>query len=96
MRTIQYDYLGHPVRIQFTNRNLVEYVYAADGRKLREKHITAVDGLTVQMGNTLELTPAQKWIPWTMLAICVSASSVSARRMYYLISTIILMAAISL
>ncbi len=53
------EYLDHLIRIQSTNRNLVEYVYAADGRKLREKHTTAVEGLTVQMGNTLELTPAQ-------------------------------------
>jgi len=56
---INYDYLGHPIRLQFRNGNVIKYVYAADGRKLREKHITAVDGLTVQMGNTLELTPAQ-------------------------------------
>ena len=59
LKKIQYDYLGHPIRLQFRNGNVIKYVYAADGRKLREKHITAVDGLTVQMGNTLELTPAQ-------------------------------------
>ena len=53
------EYLDHLIRIQCTSRNLVEYVYAADGRKLREKHVTAVVGLTVQMGQTLELTPAQ-------------------------------------
>ena len=38
---------------------IVQFDITSDGRKLREKHITAVDGLTVQMGNTLELTPAQ-------------------------------------
>lgn len=50
--------LGHPIRVQFTNGNLIEYVYAADGRKLREKHTTAVSGLTVNLGSTLALTPA--------------------------------------
>ena len=35
--SIKYDHIGHPIRIQFTNRSLVEYVYAADGRKLRER-----------------------------------------------------------
>ena len=57
--SIKYDYLGHPVRIQFTNRNLVEYVYAADGRKLREKHTTAVEGLHMSMGQTFNLLPSQ-------------------------------------
>ena len=56
---INYDLLGHPTRIQLTNGNVTEYVYAADGRKLREKHSTAVDGLSVNYGQTLELTPAQ-------------------------------------
>ena len=56
---IQYDYLGHPVRVQFSDGSCTEYVYAADGRKLREKHTTAVEGLTVRMGNTLKLTPEQ-------------------------------------
>ena len=51
--------IAHPVRIQFTNGNLTEYVYAADGRKLREKHTTAVEGLTVYPGSKLVLTPAQ-------------------------------------
>ena len=61
---IQYDYLGHPVRIQFSDGSCTEYVYAADGRKLREKHTTAVEGLTVRMGNTLNLTPEQTMAVW--------------------------------
>ena len=36
---IQYDLFGHPTRVQFTNGNQVDYVYTADGRKLREKHM---------------------------------------------------------
>jgi len=39
---IQYDLLGHPTRVQFTNGNVTEYVYAADGRKLRTKQTTAL------------------------------------------------------
>lgn len=61
---IQYDYLGYPVRIQFSDGSCTEYVYAADGRKLREKHTTAVEGLTVRMGNTLKLTPEQTMAVW--------------------------------
>ena len=38
---IQYDKLEHPVRIRFSNDNYIEYVYAADGRKLRTIHATA-------------------------------------------------------
>jgi RHS repeat-associated protein len=56
---INYDLLGHPIRVQFTNGNVTQYVYAADGRKLRTKQTTAVEGLTVAMGHTLELTAAQ-------------------------------------
>ena len=56
---IQYDLLGHPTRVQFTNGNVTEYIYAADGRKLRTKHTTAVEGLTVPMGQTMDLTAAQ-------------------------------------
>ena len=56
--SIKYDHIGHPIRVQFTNGNLIEYVYAADGRKLRERHTTAVSGLTVNLGSTLALTPA--------------------------------------
>ncbi len=56
---VQYDLLGHPTRVQFRNGNVTEYIYAADGRKLRQKHTTAVEGLSVSYWNTLQLTPAQ-------------------------------------
>ena len=56
---IQYDLLGHPTRVQFTNGNVTEYIYTADGRKLRTKRTTAVEGLTVPMGQTMDLTAAQ-------------------------------------
>ena len=36
IRTITYDELGHPKNVTFENRNWIQYVYAADGRKLRE------------------------------------------------------------
>jgi len=32
-----------------TNGNVTEYIYTADGRKLRTKHTTAVEGITVPM-----------------------------------------------
>ena len=56
--------LGHPIRLQFSDGSCTGYVYAADGRKLREKHTTAVEGLTVRMGNTLKLTPEQTMAVW--------------------------------
>ncbi|MBR3513020.1 MAG: hypothetical protein IKO12_01185 [Bacteroidaceae bacterium] len=49
---------GHPRRVQFHNGNVTEYVYAATGEKLRVKHTTAVSGLSVPLGQTLELTDA--------------------------------------
>ena len=42
-----------------TNGNVTEYIYAADGRKLRTKHTTAVEGITVPMGQTMDLMAAQ-------------------------------------
>ena len=56
---IEYDFFGNPTRIQFRNGNVTEYVYSAAGQKLKEKHTTAIDGLTVSYGQTLQLTPAQ-------------------------------------
>ena len=55
---IEYDLFGHPRRVQFYNGNVTEYVYAATGEKLRTKHTTAVGGLSVPLGQTLELTDA--------------------------------------
>jgi len=34
---IDYDKLGNPVRVQFTDHSITEHVYAADGRK-KEPH----------------------------------------------------------
>ena len=51
--------IAHPVRIQFSDGSCTEYVYTADGRKLREKHTTAVEGLHMSMGQTLNLLPSQ-------------------------------------
>lgn len=42
-----------------TNGNITQYVYAADGRKLRTKRVTAVEGITVAYGQTHELTQAE-------------------------------------
>ena len=50
---------NHPVRVQFSDGSCTKYVYAADGRKLREIHITAVEGVYANMGQIKELTPAQ-------------------------------------
>ncbi|WP_051508980.1 RHS repeat domain-containing protein [Xylanibacter oryzae] len=55
---IEYDNMNNPRRIQFTNGNVTEYVYSADGEKLRTIHRTAVNNITVPIGNTLPLTIA--------------------------------------
>ena len=38
---IEYDLLGTPQKVTFSDKNSIEYVYAADGRKLKTVHITA-------------------------------------------------------
>ena len=52
---IQYDRHGHPQRVQFYNGNVTEYVYAADGEKLRTIYRTAVPNITVPLGTTISL-----------------------------------------
>ena len=55
---IDYDLTGMPLRIQFTNGNVTEYVYSVSGEKLRTIHRTAMPDITVPIGSTLELTAA--------------------------------------
>lgn len=56
---ISYDYLGHPLTVQFTTGSRTDYVYTADGQRLRTVHTTAVDGIAVPLSQTLDLTPSQ-------------------------------------
>ena len=55
---IDYDNNNMPRRIQFTNGNVMEYIYSAGGEKLRTIHRTAVANITVPVGSTLPLTKA--------------------------------------
>lgn len=56
---VEYDELNRPRRIQFTGGHNIQYVYAADGRKLKTIHQTAIDNLpAVTAGAKLDLTPA--------------------------------------
>ena len=52
---IKHDFNGMPVRVLFENGNITEYVYTADGVKLKTIHRTAVDGI-VTYSNNFELT----------------------------------------
>ncbi len=52
---IGYNFQNQPVRVQFGNANLIEYGYDAAGVKHRAKYTTARQGLSVALGNTLEL-----------------------------------------
>lgn len=54
---IDYDFGGMPRRVQFSNGNVTEYVYTADGVKLKTVHRKAVDGITVD--GVHELTPSE-------------------------------------
>ena len=55
---IDYDLLGNPVRIQFTDRSYTENVFAADGRKLKTSHVTAVPSNThLALGEMVLLSP---------------------------------------
>ena len=50
-----YDNAGYPRRTQFTNANVTEFSYDADGRKWKSVHRTAVANLSVPIGSTLAL-----------------------------------------
>ena len=56
---IDYDFNGMPTRIQFRNGNVTEYIYSAEGAKLRTVHRTAVSGLTVAYGSRHTLTASE-------------------------------------
>ena len=57
---IEYDLLGMPKRVQFSNYGVIEYVYSADGRRLKTIHRTAVPQSTnLSVGQTHTLTSAE-------------------------------------
>ena len=55
---IQYDLLGHPIHVQTYEGHTIDYVYASDGRKLQATYTTAVSGIFLEAGETLELDKA--------------------------------------
>lgn len=50
---VKYDKYGMPSSIQFCNGNITEYVYAADGSKLKVRHFTAMPNINVNLGSSL-------------------------------------------
>ncbi len=40
--SISYDQFGNPFKVTFGNKSSIEYVYSADGVKLKARHITAI------------------------------------------------------
>ena len=56
---IEYDNCNNPMRIQFTSGNVTKYVYTADGQKLRTIYYTAMPNITVPIGETKVLAPAE-------------------------------------
>lgn len=54
---ISYDNNGMPNRVQFKNGSVTEYLYSADGAKLKTIHRTAVDGITTY--SYRELSPSE-------------------------------------
>ena len=43
---IDYDLLGNPVRVQFCNGNVTEYVYSAAGARLQTTYTTGISGVS--------------------------------------------------
>lgn len=57
---IDYDFNGNPTRIQFANRNVIEYVYSADCRRLKTVHRTSVNQTPyISIGSTYNLSAAE-------------------------------------
>ncbi len=56
---IEYDDMGNPRRIQFTNGDVTEFVYSATGSKLRAVHHTAMPNIEVATGTVHELSSAE-------------------------------------
>ena len=57
---IDYDKLGNPIRVQFTDHSITEHGYAADGRRLKTIHRTSIpQSNPLGIGVTASLTPAQ-------------------------------------
>ncbi|MCM1078563.1 MAG: DUF6443 domain-containing protein [Bacteroidales bacterium] len=59
MASIGYGYWGTPSGIQFTNGCQTQYVYDANGTKLKRIYITAVDNIVVPLRTTITLTDDQ-------------------------------------
>ena len=55
VRQIAYDFNGMPTSVWFENGSITEYVYTADGVKLKTIHRTAVDGIEA-VGSSPELS----------------------------------------
>lgn len=53
---ITYDKNRYPRRIQFSNGNVTEYVYTANGEKLKAVYRTAVPNIFVPLGSELSLS----------------------------------------
>ena len=55
IRQIKYDFNGMPTSVWFKDGSIIEYVYTADGVKLKTIHRTAVDGIEA-VGSSPELS----------------------------------------
>ena len=53
---IEYDNNGNPILIQFSDGSQTEYVYTADGDKLRTVHRTATPNINVGLGQARQLS----------------------------------------
>lgn len=57
---IDYDRVGNPIRVQFTDHSITEHVYAADGRRLKTIHRTSIPQSTpLGIGVTAALPSSQ-------------------------------------
>jgi RHS repeat-associated protein len=57
---IEYDLLGYPRRVYFSNFGMTEYVYSADGVRLKTRHVTPVPKTkTAPLYSTFTLSPSE-------------------------------------
>ena len=62
---IEYDLLGNPRKVTMTGNRFIEYVYAADGRKLRTVHVAIAYSPVIQQPDKGLLFPSSGMDPWS-------------------------------
>ena len=73
---IDYDKLGNPIRVQFTDHSIMEHVYAADGRK-KEPHPNPSQGVGIVYFAIIESKNLQKSSAIQKISVTLSSVNIS-------------------